>query len=260
MRLIPLACLALVTAACGQDAERSDDPAPETPHIEVDDMVIALPDGGRVHATFHGATTDKAVASLLLLHQARGDARGEYGPVVEDLSREGFDLLLLDLRSGGDLFGENRTAANYVQDTIGYCDAIPDIEAAIDWLAKREAPLFVVGSSYSAALAIRAADVAPDKVAGFVAFSPASGDPMAGCDPADHVSAAPNGFVLRPASEMEIERVATQLDYFAQAGARTLVVENGVHGASMLVDERTGADMAVVRDAVIAFVTERATR
>lgn len=258
MRAIPLACLAALLASCGQPADPQD-PAQPT-HIEVDDMVLDLPDGGRVHATFHGATTDKPVASLLLLHQARSDARGEYGPVMEELSGAGFDLLLLDLRSGGDLFGDNRTAANYDQDTIGYCDAIPDIEAAIDWLAKREAPLFVVGSSYSAALAIRAADVAPDKVAGFVAFSPASGDPMAGCDPAEHMAAAPRGFVLRPASEMEIERVATQLGDFAEGGARTLVVENGVHGASMMVDERTGADMAAVRDAVIAFVAERATR
>ena len=57
---------------------------------------------------------------------------------------------------------------------------------------------------------------------------------------------------------MEIERVAQQLADVEEAGAQTLVVENGVHGASMMVDERSKHDMAAVREAVIAFVSDRA--
>lgn len=260
MRSLTLTCLALLLTSCGPAGDEAT-AEPERPHIEVDDMVLALPEGERAHATFHSAATQTPVASLLLLHQARGDARGEYGPVVEEFARAGFDLLMLDMRSGGDLFGgDNRTAAKYDQQAVGYCDAMAEIDVAIDWLAARDAPVFVVGSSYSAALAVRAADLRADDVAGFVAFSPASGDPMQGCDPSEHMGAAPRGFVLRPRSEMEIERVAAQLDAFAAAGARTMVVEGGVHGASMMVDERTEADMAPIRKAVIDFVKSRAGR
>lgn len=250
----------LLLTGCGDPPAAADDiEEVATTYPSVDDIVLDTSDGGEVTGSFYWAATEKPVATLLLLHQARGDGRGEYWPVVEELTKAGFDLFLLDQRSGGDLFGgKNRTTAAYNQDEVGYCDAIPDIDAAIDWLAKRKAPLFVVGSSYSAALAVRAADVHADKVTGFVAFSPASGEPMAGCDPSDHMAAAPRGYVLRPSSEMEIERVAEQLADFEEAGAQTLVVENGVHGASMMVDKRTDHDMSVVRQAVIAFVTDRA--
>lgn len=250
---------ALLLSGCSKPPAAQDEieeVATENP--SVDDIVLETLDGGLATGTFYWAATEKPVATLLLLHQARGDGRGEYYPIVEEFTKAGFDLFLLDQRSGGDLFGgKNRTASAYDQDEIGYCDAIPDVEAAVDWLAKRKAPLFIVGSSYSAALAVRAADVHADKVAGFVAFSPASGEPMAGCDPSDHMAAAPRGMVLRPASEMELERVTQQLADFEEAGAQTLVVENGVHGASMMVDNRTDHDMEAVRKAVIDYVATR---
>lgn len=260
MRIAALtATLLLTLSGCSELPEASNDieqVATENP--SVDDIVLETSDGGHATGSFYWAATEKPTATLLLLHQARGDGRGEYYPIVEEFTKAGFDLFLLDQRSGGDLFGgENRTASAYNQEEVGYCDAIPDVDAAIDWLAKRKAPLFVAGSSYSAALAVRAADVHADKVAGFIAFSPASGEPMAGCDPSEHLAAAPRGFVLRPSSEMKIERVATQLADFEEEGAQTLVVENGVHGASMMVDERTDHDMSVVRQAVIAFVKQR---
>ena len=251
---------AFLLSSCSEPpaaADAIEEVATENP--SVDDIVLETSDGARATGTFYWAATEKPIATLLLLHQARGDGRGEYYPIVEEFTKAGFDLFLLDQRSGGDLFGgENRTARAYDQDDITYCDAIPDVDAAIDWLSKRKAPLFVVGSSYSAALALRAADVHADKIAGFVAFSPASGEPMAGCDPSGHMAAAPRGYVLRPASEMELERVALQLADFEEAGAQTLVVEEGVHGASMMIDKRTGHDMSVVREAVIEFVTARA--
>ena len=251
---------ALFVSGCSEPPAAQDEieeVATENP--SVNDIVLETSDGGQATGTFYWAATEKPIATLLLLHQARGDGRGEYYPIVEEFTKAGFDLFLLDQRSGGDLFGgENRTAKAYDQEEVGYCDAIPDVDAAIDWLAKRKAPLFVAGSSYSAALAVRAADVHADKVAGFVAFSPASGEPMAGCDPSEHMAAAPRGYVLRPASEMEIERVTQQLADFDEAGAQTLVVENGVHGASMMVDERTEHDMSAVRQAVIDFIRKRA--
>ena len=222
---------------------------------------FAATDGLSVYGTFYGSAIRPATATLLMLHQAGANGRAEYGPIVREFTEAGYNLFVLDQRSGGDQFGgSNRTAGQVDQGTIGYCDAIPDVDAAIDLIRSHDTkePIFVIGSSYSAALAVRAAWQHPDKVKGFVAFSPASGEPMEGCEPEAGLPAAAKGFVLRPASEMEIERVADQLQQFEDAGARIMVVEDGVHGASMMVDDRTGHDMEPVRQAVIQFIREKA--
>ncbi|WP_265570081.1 alpha/beta hydrolase [Sphingomicrobium nitratireducens] len=259
-----IVAFALALSACGSPPEKlpeTDDRAPAAVAEPLAPQALSLDtlDGFKIVADYHPATADP-VATLVLLHQAGSSGGAEYAPLVDTFAAAGFNLLVPDLRSGGDLFGgNNRTAAAFDQEATGYCDAIPDVDAAIARAAEDGLPVFVLGSSYSAALAVRAADVHPDTVAGFIALSPASGEPLAGCDPSAHMAAAPRGFVLRPTSETEIPRVAEQLAAFERAGAKTMVVENGVHGASMLVDERTDHDMTDVRQAVIDFVKERAT-
>ncbi len=62
--------------------------------------------------------------------------------------------------------------------------------------------------------------------------------------------------VFTPASEMEYPHVAEQKDMFAATGAETHVVENGVHGSSMLVDARTGHDMSGLRNEVLEWLRE----
>ena len=94
----------------------------------------------------------------------------------------------------------------------------------------------------------------PDQIAGYLAFSPASGEPMMGCEPEPGAENANAGIVFRPERELEYEHVAAQLEVLKAKGAIAVVVENGVHGSSMLVDERTGHDMSVYRERAYEFI------
>lgn len=195
---------------------------------------------------------------LLLFHQGGSDARGEYGPIIPRLTQAGFDVLAIDQRRGGDLFGgPNRTVEAAGDREFTYCEAQPDLEAALDHAlsARPDVRPVLWGSSYSAALVLKLAAERSEEIRGVLSFSPASGDPMAGCDPADFASQvwAPV-LVLRPASEMEIPRVAEQLGSFEELGFRTFVADPGSHGSSMLVAERAGGDVEPTWDVVLTFL------
>lgn len=218
------------------------------------EVTFEADDGVRVYADLYKA--DAAAPVVLLLHQARSNGRGEYGSLAPELHAQGTNLLVVDLRSGGDSFdGVNRTAAA-LDTTFSYCDVPPDIAAAAAYMRDQgfDGPMFVWGSSYSAALAIRYAAEHPEDIAAYLAFSPASGEPMAGCQPDEGAENANAGIVFRPESELEYGNVAAQLETFKEMGAQTVVVPNGVHGSSMLVDERTGHDMSAYREQAYAFV------
>jgi hypothetical protein len=78
---------------------------------------------------------------------------------------------------------------------------------------------------------------------------------MQGCEARDwiHDIAMPM-LALRPASEMELAGPSEQRSLLVTAGVEFHVVENGVHGSSMLVDERTGADMSSAREFVLEWL------
>lgn len=113
----------------------------------------------------------------------------------------------------------------------------------------------VWGSSYSASLVFRLATEYPSVVSGVIAFSPASGGPMIDCRAQTWAEdVASPALVLHPASEMERESSAEQRDTLTEAGADFRVVENGIHGSSMLFDARTGYDMSDTRMMVIEWL------
>ena len=115
----------------------------------------------------------------------------------------------------------------------------------------------VWGSSYSGALVFRLAAENEDRIAGVIAFSPASGGPMVDCRArnwAGHLSVPVA--VFRPRPEMERESSLEQRQVLTAAGADFHVVEHGVHGSSMLLDARTGHDMGVARRAVVEWLEE----
>ena len=51
---------------------------------------------------------------------------------------------------------------------------------------------------------------------------------------------------------MELPHVIAQAEQLTFSGARVFTVDNGVHGSSMLVDERTRHDMDCARREVLA--------
>lgn len=214
-------------------------------------------DGATIYGeTYYGDLGDDAPI-LVLYHQAGGDGRGEYGPLTGWLNASGFRAVAWDLRSGGDRFGfENRTAAAF-DDGIGYCEAYPDMEAAFQFTgeAAKSAPVVVWGSSYSAALVFTLAANHPDDVDAVVAASPASGDPMQGCmlEPVLPDVQAPV-LAMRPRREYDFTKA--QADTLIAAGVTFHIVEDGVHGSSMLIDERTKHDMSSDRAFVASWLTK----
>lgn len=153
----------------------------------------------------------------------------------------------------------NRTAREASEAAqAAYCDVYPDLQAAVDYVVAEELATTVVvwGSSYSGALVFELAAHNPERVEGVIAFSPAGGGPMAECRAREWVDSVHAPMVVfRPQSEMEIESVVEQRSILLAAGAEYHVVENGIHGSSMLLDGRTGFDMSATRAAVVAWLS-----
>ena len=61
-------------------------------------------------------------------------------------------------------------------------------------------------------------------------------------------------YVVHPASEMDRETSLQQQAMLEAAGVGYSVVENGVHGSSLLVDGRTGHDMSEARAMVLEWL------
>ncbi len=187
---------------------------------------------------------NKSAPTILLFHQGGANSRGEYNTIVPILKEEGFNVLTIDQRQGGQRFGNyNRTIAEISRNTYGYCDAYPDLEAALEFVKTSNftGKKIAWGSSYSATLAIKLASENADVIDGVLAFSPASGDPMEGCRPEETLKILKTPLLLlRPAREAAIESVQNQLALAKEYNHETYVAKNGVHGSSMLVEDRVG--------------------
>lgn len=223
------------------------------------------PDAVTLYADLYWQKEDHSGPMILLFHQAGASARGEYGSILPRLLDHGFSVLALDQRSGDGRFsGENRTVQGLPKDAdYGYCDAYPDLEAALEYAKSvhSKGSLFAWGSSYSAGLVIRLAAEHPEGLAGILAFSPAAGGAMGKCSP-EHFQKRVKVPVLalRPASEMKHEGTRKQFEAFRKLGFETHISPHGVHGSSMLVEERTGASTESTWKTVFAFLDKLSAR
>ncbi len=226
-------------------------------HREVD---FDADDGVRLHADLYLPEGDRQAPTVILFHQARSNARGEYAAIVPRLTAAGYNVLAVDQRSGGSHYGsENRTVAGLPDDDrdLGYCDAWPDLQAALRYAftLKLGDKLFAWGSSYSAGLTVRLGADYPGTLDGILLFSPAAGPPMVGCDPGEWIPILDLPVLaLRPASEMEREPMAEQMAAFEEAGCETYVAEGGVHGSSMLDPSRASGDVEATWKVVLDFL------
>jgi pimeloyl-ACP methyl ester carboxylesterase len=199
----------------------------------------------------------KSAPFILLFHQAGANAEAEYSSIIPRLKKH-YNVLAIDQRSGGErLGGDNRTVARLSKKDYGYCEAYPDLEAALAYVIERgfTGPRFAWGSSYSAALVIRLGVDHGDELAGVLAFSPASGPAMKSCDPTEAIEQIDIPVLaLRPAVEMKNERAKKQLERFHKLGHRTYVSENGVHGSSMLNPGRVEGSVEETWKVVLDFI------
>ena len=113
--------------------------------------------------------------TILLCHQA-GFSRGEYKDTALLLNSYGYSVMAIDQRSGdqvNNVINETTKLAKSKNLETEYINAKPDIIAAIDYLYNDNGnkPLLLVGSSYSATLAMLIGEK-NDKIKAIAAFSP----------------------------------------------------------------------------------------
>lgn len=135
-------------------------------------MTFPSKDGVTITADWYPVNSESQ--TILLCHQ-NGFSRGEYLETAKKLNMLGFNCLAIDQRVGQEVNGVvNETAkdAKAKGKTQSYINAEQDIVAAIDWLyAKYNRRVIILGSSYSASLALKIAKE-NNLVFAVAAFSP----------------------------------------------------------------------------------------
>jgi dienelactone hydrolase len=196
-------------------------------------------DGVHVFARAYDAASPKAPV-ILLFHQA-GSSRSEYATIAPRLVDLGFNVLAVDQRSGGDLYQPaNETVLHLGRSESNYDAVLPDLEAALDW-AKRahpSSPVYVWGSSYSAALVFVLAAKHPNAIAAVLAFSPNEylGDKNAVHRAAAHVRVPV--FIDSAADPKEIAAAKSIFDAAPSKHKVLYAPRAGVHGSSTLIPDR----------------------
>jgi alpha-beta hydrolase superfamily lysophospholipase len=152
-------------------------------------LEFAARDGLLVRADWYEADDCRAVA--ILCHRSHFN-RAEYRETAPRLNALGISCLALDQRSGMATHGvrnETYDRAKAGGLATGYLAARPDLEAAAARAAdcRPDTPLLVVGSSYSASLALLIAAQRTAPVTAVAAFSP--GEHLKGIHLADELRA-----------------------------------------------------------------------
>lgn len=256
-RIVTAILATVMLGACTLQGE----PPTLAPGAANHELTTQAEDGVTVFGTSYFADLSTDAPLIVLFHQGGSNGRAEYAPLIPWLNAEGYRAIAWDLRAGGDWHGgKNRTAiAMLPKEAQTYCEAYADIEVALEesLTAAETETAIVWGSSFSATLVFQLAAAYPSKISHVISASPASGPPMGDCQPTQWLDQLQSpALVLRPGSEMKSERVQQQKRDFEAYGLSVHVIENGVHGSSMFVDERTESDMAAARQIVIDWLSQ----
>ncbi len=129
-------------------------------------------DGTNITADIY--ETSSELPYILLFHQA-GSSRGEYKYTAKRFTKFGYNCMSVDLRTGQESnYVTNETArmAREKKLSTSYLDAIPDMQATIEYATKiSRKKVVIVGSSFSASLALLLSTKNP-QIAAIIAFSP----------------------------------------------------------------------------------------
>lgn len=140
--------------------------------MQQDTVMFPAADGLEVRGVLYCADTNAPV--IVLCHQARFN-NYEYAETAPKLVAMGFTCLAIDQRAGGDMDTHpNVTNANANAKKLetAYVNALPDIDAAVNYMSNRfKKPVILWGSSYSASLTLKVAMDNPN-VRAAVGFSP----------------------------------------------------------------------------------------
>lgn len=190
--------------------------------------------------------------TILLFHMAGSNA-AEYAPIAPKLVQAGFSTLAIDQRSGGTLWGRANQTARGVRGSPSYRQALPDLEAALDYAKTHgHAPVLAWGSSYSAALVFVLAAHHPE-VKAVLAFSPGEYIPGLSIAGAAHQLKVPV-FVTSAAEDEEIATARALVNAVPERGGHQYVPHAGVHGSSTLRTDRNPDGAGENWRAVLAFL------
>lgn len=195
-------------------------------------------DGLRITADLYSVKRPRGF--IVLCHRSHFN-RGEYRESAPKLAMLGFTCLAIDQRSGMNVLGvRNETASRAKRKGLptGYLEARPDIEAAVGYLyRKSRRPIILVGSSYSASLALLIAKESP-KVGAVAAFSP--GECLKGLSVAESIKGLVKPVYVTSAKK-ELTETARLLR-FVDAKRKTWFKPKvaGAHGARALWEATEG--------------------
>lgn len=191
---------------------------------------------------------------ILLFHQA-GSGHGEYAPIQANLAAKGWDSIAFDLSSGGKMYGVNATVAKRKKSAPSYDDTLPDVNAAVDYARKADPYRHVIlwGSSYSSGIVFQVATSRRPDVKAVIAFSPGEylTDPHTVALAAAEV-AFPVLIVEAPNERADAAPILAALKLNNRV--TNLVPAHGIHGSSMLRDDKNRAGNAPIWAAVYAFL------
>ena len=200
---------------------------------------FAASDKVKVFADYYSAGS-KTKPLILLFHQA-GSNRAEYEAIAPKLVALGYNALAVDQRSGGEMWGHNNETVRHLGKSVGYYEALRDLEAALQWAKSfgYSGPIAAWGSSYSAALVFVLAAKHSREIKALLAFSP--GEYLDG--PSDVRRAAAQlslpVFVTSAKSKDEIDAARKIFDATMSIEKMQFVPRiEGVHGSSTLRKDR----------------------
>lgn len=147
---------------------------PEPGKTNKEQLHLVSKDGVKITADLYKVENHRGL--ILLFHQA-GFSRGEYLPIIPKLTKMGFSCLSIDQRSGdkvNNVVNLTHLEAKKQEKPTQYTDAIPDIDASIQYALKNlgQEEFIYWGSSYSAALSFYFGSKYPKHISGIIAFSP----------------------------------------------------------------------------------------
>jgi pimeloyl-ACP methyl ester carboxylesterase len=213
--------------------------------------LLVAKDKTRVYSSFTAAINNNNKIALLF-HQA-GSNRMEYDPIVSQLHIAGFDTLTIDQRSGGTRWNFDNMTVKRLGESAEYVDAYQDLEAALDYAVRRKyQTILLVGSSYSASLAIVLASARPDVVDGIAAFSPGEVFPDK-----NWVKTAVRDLKVPlyvTGADNERQRVEEVLLWAGDIDVTHYKPVNAVHGASTLREDQNPAGAKQNMASFISFV------
>jgi len=181
--------------------------------------------------------------TMLLCHQA-GFSRGEYKDTALELNKLGYSVMAIDQRSGkiaNDVVNETAKLAESKNLPVAYLDAKPDINAAVEYVYNMNGnkPMVLVGSSYSATLALLIAQ-GNEKIKAVASFSP--GEYYKGMDIQESIKGLQKPTFVT-ASLSETEALATLVSKMKTDNlTHYKPIEKGIHGSRALWKTTEGTD------------------